>query len=46
MAQADEAFAYPPHTTSLLAIYGLVPEPLALTLHTGVNILSIIVIAH
>lgn len=46
MAQAGDAFAYPPHAASLLALYGFVPQSVALTLHTGVNILSILVIAY
>ncbi len=45
MAQAGDAFAYPPHAASLMAIYGFMPESVALTLHTAVNIFSIIVIA-
>lgn len=45
MAAAGDAFAYPPHTTSLLAVYGFMPRTIALALHTILNIVSIVVMA-
>lgn len=39
-------FSYPPHATSLLAVYGYFSEPVSLFLHTILNVLSIGVIAY
>lgn len=45
LVASGHAFAYPPHTASLLAFYGFLPPALALTLHTAINIASIFIIA-
>lgn len=39
-------FSYPPHATSLLAVYGYFSEPVSLFLHTMLNVFSIGVIAY
>ncbi len=39
-------FSYPPHIGSLVAVYGLLPYTLALTIHTALNCGSILLITY
>ncbi|WP_086934344.1 glycosyltransferase family 87 protein [Agarilytica rhodophyticola] len=45
LMNSGEPFSYPPHTASVLAVYGYLSKPIALGIHTAINISSIAAMA-